>query len=75
MGGLLDTKTATDGKNTDLFPDRNMLIGTSQLKGREGSVFILAKEKYVEYEGVRTSPIALQNDLQSNPLVIRTYTV
>jgi hypothetical protein len=71
MGRLLEAKTASDGKNTNRFPGRNMHAGTDFSQGNPGTLFLLCEEKHLNYEGVNVSWLDLQHALKCDPLIAR----
>jgi hypothetical protein len=71
MTWMLEAKGVTGGKNTVHFPGRNMAVGTSLSDDKIHILFILGKERYVNYESINVSWIDLQHVLKPDPLIIR----
>ena len=72
MTWMLDAKGRTGGKNTERFPGRNMVVGTSLLHGREGTLFGLVEEEFVTVDGLQVSWLDRQRAWSRNPLVTQS---
>ncbi len=74
MAEMLRVKSVTGGKNTSRFPGRNMIVGTDLREGQmPGTLFSLAAENMLTYEGITVSWLDLQNALKCDPLIVRKH--
>jgi hypothetical protein len=70
MQDLLFTKAATNGKNSEYFGNRNVVIGSNFDSSELSTAFIIGEESYVDFEGISVSQIDVMQSLKSIKSVI-----
>jgi hypothetical protein len=73
MAWLLRVKGDTNGRNTDLFPDRDMVTGMKPSQGELQIVFSLLSPKRILYEGADVTHFDLRRAHHSEPLLLKNY--